>query len=209
MGNIRLYSFDEYLDKVKSFHGSDAPGVLIGGFMVDLAYQRLSKDGLYEVICETAKCLPDAVQLLTPCTLGNQRVRVIDVGRFALTFFEKRTGVGARVYLDCNKLDDWPQIRTWFLKLTPKDDQDSTALLNEIRKSGTDICTVEEVQVVLNSVKKKKSGSVSICPSCGEAYRSNDGAICPGCRTGILPYVSLNRYTQALFPVCRNEDGIR
>ncbi|OPY65837.1 MAG: FmdE, Molybdenum formylmethanofuran dehydrogenase operon [Syntrophorhabdus sp. PtaU1.Bin050] len=198
MGNILSYGFDEYISMVKSFHGSDAPGVLIGGFMVDLAYQHLPEGGLYEVICETAKCLPDAVQLLTPCTLGNQRIRVIDVGRFALTFYEKRTGVGVRVYIDCNKLDIWPDIKGWYLKLTPKNAQNHMVLLCQIRKAGTDICSVEKAQVDISTLKKKRSGLISICPSCGEAYRSTDGVICPACKGGVLPYVTTNRQKSAL-----------
>ena len=90
MERIRSYSFDEYLGMVKSFHGSAAPGVLIGGFMVDLAYQHLPVGGLYEAICETAECLPDAVQLLTQCTLGNKRLTVIDEKRYTLIFYEKK-----------------------------------------------------------------------------------------------------------------------
>jgi len=35
--DICAYSFEEYLNMVKSFHGSLAPGLVIGGFMVDLA----------------------------------------------------------------------------------------------------------------------------------------------------------------------------
>ncbi len=192
MSSILSHSFDEYVSMVKSFHGSDAPGVLIGGFMVDLAYQHLPEGGLYEVVCETAKCLPDAAQLLTPCTIGNQRIRILDVGRYALTFYEKRTGAGVRVYLDCNKLERWPEIKGWYLKLTPKEAQDSAALQSQIRKAGSDICGIEEVQVAAGFLKKHKSGSIAICPSCDEAYRSIDGAICPACKGAVLPYASAN-----------------
>jgi formylmethanofuran dehydrogenase subunit E len=71
---------------VESFHGIAAPGVIIGGFMVDLASGSLRRNALHNVICETAKCLPDAVQLLTPCSIGNRWLKIIDVGRYALTF---------------------------------------------------------------------------------------------------------------------------
>jgi formylmethanofuran dehydrogenase subunit E len=188
MPNVLSYSFDEYLNIVSSFHGSPAPGVLIGGFMVDCAYRHLPEGGLYDVICETAKCLPDAVQLLTPCSIGNQWLRIIDVGRYALTFYEKRTGAGIRVYLDWNLLDKWPAIKGWYLKLTPKEAQDKDLILREIREAGVDLCGVEEVKVLLGSEKKRKSSPISICPSCGEAYKIQDGAICPACKGGVLPY---------------------
>jgi formylmethanofuran dehydrogenase subunit E len=195
MPNVLSYSFDEYAKIVSSFHGSAAPGVLIGGFMVDCAYRHLPEGGLYDVICETAKCLPDAVQLLTPCSIGNQWLRIIDVGRYALTFYDKTSGEGIRVFLDWNLLDRWPAIKGWYLKLTPKDAQDKDSILSEIREAGIALCGIEEVRVLLDSEKKRKSSSISICPSCEEAYKTQDGAICPACKGGLLPYSRIERET--------------
>ena len=188
MSDVLSHSFDEYVKMVTSFHGYPAPGVLIGGFMIDLAYRELPKDGLYEVICETAKCLPDAIQLLTPCSTGNQRLKVADVGRYAFTFYEKRSGEGVRVYLDWSHLDEWPEIKGWFLKLTPKEAQDEDTLIREIKEAGSDICSMEKVKVILDLLNKPKKSSISICPSCDEAYRTADGALCPACKGNVLPY---------------------
>jgi formylmethanofuran dehydrogenase subunit E len=188
MPNILSYSFDEYVKMVTSFHGNPAPGVIIGGFMIDLAYRNLPEDGLYDVICETAKCLPDAVQLLTPCSIGNQWLKIIDVGRIAYTFYDKRSGEGVRVYLDWNLLEKWPEIKGWYLKLTPKAEQDRAVLFREIEEAGSDLCSIEKVQVMLAPRNKKKSSSISICPSCDEAYRTSDGAVCPACKGDALPY---------------------
>jgi formylmethanofuran dehydrogenase subunit E len=194
MQTIRAYTFDEYAAIVHSFHGNAAPGVMIGGFMIDLAYRHLPSEGLFDVICETARCLPDAVQILTPCSIGNRWLRIIDTSRYALTFYEKRTGAGVRVYLDCGKLNPWPEIKGWYLKLTPKEAQDAESLLNQIREAGTDICSIDEVQVSLDFFGKKKNEPVAVCPACKEAYRSGDGAaVCPACRGGLLPYPSGHR----------------
>jgi len=193
MSSILSHSIDEYIKMVTSFHGYPAPGVLIGGFMVDLAYTKLPKDGLYEVICETAKCLPDAIQLLTPCSTGNQRLKVIDTGRYAFTLYEKRSGEGVRVYLDWTLLDEWPEIKGWFLKLTPKEAQDEGVLIREIKEAGSDICGMEKVQVKLDSLNKRKKSSISICPSCNEAYRTSDGALCPACKGSVLPYGRMSK----------------
>ena len=59
---------------------------------------------LFDAICETRNCLPDAVQLLTPCTIGNGWLKVVNVGRFALTLYDKYQGEGVRVYLDPAKV---------------------------------------------------------------------------------------------------------
>jgi hypothetical protein len=39
--NIGPYSYEEYLSAVKSFHGYAAPGLMLGGFMVDLALSHM------------------------------------------------------------------------------------------------------------------------------------------------------------------------
>jgi formylmethanofuran dehydrogenase subunit E len=189
--NILCFTFEEYAAMVESFHGIAAPGVIIGGFMVDLASGSLRRNALHNVICETAKCLPDAVQLLTPCSIGNRWLKIIDVGRYALTFYEKHTGQGIRVYLDYRKTEPWPEIRDWYLQLKPKDMQDDQLLLSQIGEAGTGLFGTEKVAVNLTLVtEKKSSGSISICPSCDEAYRATDGAMCPACRGGRLPYAS-------------------
>ncbi len=95
----RGYSFNEFLKLIESFHGYPAPGVLIGAKMVDIAMRRMPAGVLFDVVCESSKCLPDAVQLLTPCTLGNGWLRVQPLGRYALTLFGKRNGRGIRVFL--------------------------------------------------------------------------------------------------------------
>jgi len=165
--NIGPYSFDEYIHLVKSFHGHVAPGMIIGGFMVDKALNNRPEGEFFDALCETASCLPDAVQLLTPCTVGNGWLRIVNVGRYAVTLYEKYGGKGVRVYLDAATLDPWPNIREWFLKLKPKKEQDSKALYEEIRKAGTDICRVQSVHIQPRFIGKHSKGSITICPLCG------------------------------------------
>ena len=185
---IGEYSFEDFCEKVRRFHGSAAPGVLIGGYMVELARRSLPAGVLFEAICETRVCLPDAVQLLTPCTLGNGRVRVIHVGRFALTLYDKATGAGARAFVDAGRLSAWPELRAWFMKEKPKARQDGGLLLSEIRRAGDGILGVRPVMVDLNRLGIKKIGPVMLCPACGEAYPASDGEVCGGC-IGKLPYI--------------------
>lgn len=109
--NICTYSYEEYLQLVKSFHGTLAPGLLIGGFMVDLAMKHLPEGELFDAVCETPVCLPDAVQILTPCTIGNGWLSIVPFGKFAVTLYEKYSGKGVRVFLDTKKLEVWPEVR--------------------------------------------------------------------------------------------------
>lgn len=185
---IGPYSFEQYCEKIVDFHGGLAPGVVIGGFMVDLATRILPMGILYDVICETASCLPDAVQILTPCSIGNQWMKIIDVGRYALTCYDKETGKGVRVHLAPERLERWPAIKEWFLKLKPKEEQDGQRLLSQIEEAGTDILGIEQINVAVELMAKRHKKSVSICPLCNEAYPSDDGAICLACKEECLPY---------------------
>src|SRR4030042_909993 len=122
---IRKYSFDEFVECAKSFHGYAAPGVVLGGVMVELAYQNLPAAGLFDAICETRRCLPDSVQLLTPCTVGNGWLKIMDSGRFALTIYDKQTGDGIRVFVDSARIQPWEHIRDWVFKLKSKSETDN------------------------------------------------------------------------------------
>jgi len=185
--NICKYSYEEYLDMVKSFHGNLAPGLVIGGFMVDLAMKNLPEGEFYDAICETPVCLPDAVQLLTPCTIGNGWLSIVPFGRFAITLYEKNTGEGVRVYLDTEKLNNWPEVRDWYLKKKKKSEQDAELLFAQIKEAGQDLLSVQRVQVDPEKVRRKKTGPVGFCPVCGEAYPLRDGNSCRNCQ-GETPY---------------------
>jgi hypothetical protein len=61
----------DYLIRMEEFHGFRSPGLLPGGIMVDMSLKELGTTPYLNVVTETVVCLPDAVQLLTPCTIGN------------------------------------------------------------------------------------------------------------------------------------------
>jgi len=185
--NIGPYSFQEFKDKAAAFHGYPAPGLLIGGYMVELARRQLPEGTLFEAVVETPKCLPDAVQILTPCTVGNGWVRVLNLGRYAVALYDKFTGAGFRVWLDVDKMAAYPEISSWFLKLKAKADQDTDRLFAEIEAAGEDICSLSPIQMLDRSRKHKGMGRVALCPICAEPYPAPDGAICRGCQ-GEAPY---------------------
>jgi hypothetical protein len=87
--------------------------MVTGGFTIDLARRNLPEGAFLDAISEASSYLPDTIQLLTPCTIGNGWLRVVDTGRFALALFEKYGGV---------------------LKLTPKREQDTKRLLRSCRR---------------------------------------------------------------------------
>ena len=148
--------------------------------MVEVARRQLPAEVLFDAICETRNCLPDAVQILTPCTIGNGWLKVVNVGRFALTLYDKFQGEGVRVFLDPAKTADWPEINAWYLKLTPKKEQDSERLLAEIRQAGPEILGWQRVTIRPQFLGRRRRGRIVICPLCREAYPAEDGGICSG-----------------------------
>jgi formylmethanofuran dehydrogenase subunit E len=184
---IGRYSVEEFAELVRSFHGDAAPGVILGGFMVDAALRRVPEGRLHDAVCETVRCLPDAIQLLTACTVGNGWLKVLNLGRFALTLYDKFEGNGIRVFVDSEKIRAWPEINDWYYKRKKKAEQDLERLLEEIKAAGAEICGFESVQVNGRLLMKEERGGMATCPQCGEGYPLRDGAFCRACQ-GETPY---------------------
>jgi formylmethanofuran dehydrogenase subunit E len=188
MNEKSSFELEKYLHLVQSFHGHVAPGVVIGGFMVHLARVRLPEDVLFKAICETPSCLPDAIQLLTSCTVGNDRLKIFNLGRYALSLYDREKGDGVRVFLLPQKIDENSEIKGWFFKLKPKSEQNMDLLLAQIKEAGATLCGIHPVQVRPELLKKEKRGEIVICPYCQEAYPAKDGEVCRGCQ-GQSPYI--------------------
>jgi formylmethanofuran dehydrogenase subunit E len=186
--SIGQYSFEEYLNVVRSFHGYTAPGLVAGGFMVDLALSRMPVGVLFEAVSETRNCLPDAVQLLTPCTVGNGWLKIINLGRFALSLYDKHSGKGVRVFVDAQKVRAWPEVEAWLFKLKPKREQDGQLLVEQIRQAGPELYGIKTVLVQPQFLGKRRRGGIGCCNLCGEPYPIDDGAICRAC-AGETPYL--------------------
>lgn len=184
---IGPYSFEAFLAIAAAFHGTASPGLMVGGFMVDAARKDLPKDILYDAVVETQKCLPDAIQLLTPPSYGNGWMRVVNLGRFALSLYDKRTGHGFRAWIEPSALSQWPEIHTWYFKTRCKKDQDNARLFAAIKQAGRNICQVAPIHIQPAFLIKKPMGTIGICPVCGEGYPLDDGPVCRGC-AGQAPY---------------------
>lgn len=187
------FSYEESLALIRDFHGHTAPGLVIGTKMVALAMQQIAEDVLFDAICETRSCLPDALQILTLCTIGNGWLKIKDVGRFAITLYDKFEGDGVRVFIDPQKLKQWPEFYDWFYKRKSKEDQDFDLLMREIRDAGDTVLSLNNVRIQPQYLVKQSKGKICTCPRCGEAYPVLHGSICGGCR-GELPYETVNAF---------------
>ena len=159
------------IQQLSAFHTYPAPGVLIGAFMVDYALELLgvSPDMKLYGVCETPKCLPDALQVMAHCTTGNNRLRVVPIGKFAITLnapTDDESAEAVRVYVDLEKLKKYPTVDTWYANSPAYDKHTMKGLLqDEIFRAGRAILSHERVRVIVTRKKKWKSVT---CPCCGE-----------------------------------------
>ena len=183
------FSFEGYIKEAEAFHGLAAPGLLVGGFMVRKAMKHFPPGVLYEVLCETSKCLPDAIQLLTPCTIGNGRLKIISLGRFALSLFNKDTGAGVRVFPNPAKIESWPELNAWYMKLKTKHEQDLSLLISQIKQAGEEILAQQRIRIKPEVYRKISRGPMALCPVCRETFPAATGRSCLACQ-GENPYVA-------------------
>ncbi len=179
--NVCGRSLEDFLDTIEKFHGWKAPGLVIGGFMVDWA-QELTGPGVEaDAFVETRHCLPDAIQLFTPCTYGNGWMKVLDWDKFALSLYDKKTLDGVRVWLDLEKTRSYPNIYNWYMRLVPKKSLPLEVLLKDILAAGRALLSSSPVQITQMHGKQKK-GEIAVCSGCGEAYPTKQGARCYSCQ---------------------------
>ncbi len=112
----------------------------------------------------------------------------MNLGRYAMTIYDKQTGEGIRVFLDPAKIEAWSEIKNWFFKLKPKKEQDDQLLIRQIKEAGASICGIQHVRVAGRVLEKRHRASFAVCPRCKESYPVGDGALCLGCQD-TAPYV--------------------
>lgn len=174
--------FSDFLVQMEEFHGYRSPGILVGGLMLDVALREMKPTPFLNVVTETVVCLPDAVQLLTPCTFGNGFLQVLDWGKFALTCYDRETLSGVRVWLNAEALIDYPLIHNWFHRSTRNNEKPPFEVLSEeiLRTEGR---IINHVPVRLHRpLKDSRRVPTGPCPNCGEYYPLRLGSVCTACQ---------------------------
>lgn len=174
--------FEEYLIAMEEFHGARSPGMLVGGLMIDLALRELGPSPYLNVVTETRLCVSDAVQLATPCTMGNGYLQVLNWGIFAITAYDRKTLDGVRVGLDYERMKQYPMINSWFDRSARAGEMpvfDDIAV--EALEAGEKILISRKVKVK-QALKETKRFETGYCPDCGDSYPLNHGAKCPACQ---------------------------
>jgi len=175
----------EYFRRCIDFHGYAAPGMLIGVFMVDYALEVLGKaptDKIF-VTSETHKCLPDPPQVIMHATAGNHRLRILPIGKFALSmtpFTSEENARGIRIYLDREKLGRYPAAALWYDNSPGFKGSMKRQVIDEILAAGRDILSVECIRMKVSRKQKWRSAR---CLKCGEPVPEDlmEQGLCAGC----------------------------
>jgi len=155
--------------------------------MVSLAMAHLPEKTLFDAVSETRSCLPDAVQILTLCTVGNNWLKIMDSGRYALALYDKTTGKGVRVGIDSQEVKKWPELFAWLYKTKAKHEQDSAALYRDIQSAADQILNSSCITIHPRHLTKISKGPIDTCPGCEEAFPVKHGTVCRVCQ-GETPY---------------------
>ena len=60
--SIGSRTHEEFMEEARAFHGYPAPGLIIGGYMVELAKRHMPEGVLYDAVSERPTAFP------TPCS---------------------------------------------------------------------------------------------------------------------------------------------
>lgn len=150
-------------------HGHLAPGIALGIRMSSIALEKLgAARGNRKLIAvsETYRCLADAMQAATGCTLGHGNAFVHDYGKLALTLGRVDTKNGIRVTLKKDTYTHSPLMKKWMMregKLTHAEEEELGKQLLNLEEGYFEIRGVK-----LNINTKFDSSKISACKKCGD-----------------------------------------
>jgi len=93
---------DILLRKAKEFHGDMCAGIILGTRMTiaglrELGMNPMEKNRNLIVYVEIDRCIADAIQAITGCSLGHRTLKYKPFGKFAATYIDIGTGKAVRV----------------------------------------------------------------------------------------------------------------
>ncbi|MBP2144264.1 formylmethanofuran dehydrogenase subunit E [Methanococcus voltae] len=176
---------DEYIEQIKKvfdFHGHISTGAFIGLQMYRIAKREMNlEDGeTVYVMCECKNCMPDPFQILAGATIGNNKLKIYNIGKMAATFNTFGTVgdnvKGLRIILDANKMQDYPKLYNWYMNIEKVPHTDA---IFDLIKAGDSVYSWEYVDV---EVPPKNKKDVKLCEVCKESFISYNGSpICETC----------------------------
>ncbi|MEN6290566.1 MAG: FmdE family protein [Methanobacterium sp.] len=176
-----MNDYEVLLNRAKDLHGAVCPGVIMGTRMSIAAMKKLKMDPLEPnenliVTVETDRCMPDAIQAITGCTVGRRTLKCRDYGKFVATFVDMTTGEAVRVSAKDDLVDSTPGLWTWFKNVAELAREKNMPKVMEEKKSAIkklsempdeDLLSLVELQIDDTEIPGIPQHIVT-CSVCGE-----------------------------------------
>jgi formylmethanofuran dehydrogenase subunit E len=176
-----MSEFEKYVKKVGAHHGHICFGIAMGTKMTLAAMKHLELDPHVKnknliVYAEIDRCMTDAIQVITGCTLGHRTLKYVDYGKFAATFVNLTTGKAVRA-----------TIRESFeIKGSPEEVVDKME-----RTPESQIVNIQKVEVTIPETDlpgfPKKRANCSVCGERimdGREVYLEEQVLCRACANG-------------------------
>ncbi len=176
-----MTKFETYVKKVGEYHGHVCFGIAMGTKMTLAAMRHLGLDPAVRnknliVYAEIDRCMTDAIQVISGCTLGHRTLKHVDYGKFAATFVNLTTGKAVRAtILESCEIKGSPEEVVAKMAASPEHE---VVNLQEVKM------TIAEVD--LPGLPKKREN----CAVCGERIMDgreviiNQKILCRACANG-------------------------
>lgn len=97
-----MTDLDILLAKAKEFHGDLCAGIVLGTRMTLIGMREIGLNPMERsknliVYVEIDRCIADAIQAITGCSLGHRSLKYLPYGKFAATYINLKTGKAVRV----------------------------------------------------------------------------------------------------------------
>ena len=157
-----INDYDEQLEKSREFHGHLCGGIAIGTKLAMYGLELLGMELNQRhrnliVFVEIDRCMSDAVQSVTGCSMGKRTLKQMYYGKFAATFYNQDTGEALRISdADANK------------KSKVKETKEE--MIERVRKTpAEELFKVNKVKIELSTSEMPgKPHTTAFCSICGE-----------------------------------------
>lgn len=173
-----MNEFERYFQEAANYHGHACAGIALGTKITLAAMHYLGLDPAQKnknliVFVEVDRCMADAVQLITRCTLGHRSLKYVDYGKFAASFVDTASGKAVRA-----------TIQEWFESKGPI--AEVAAKIAEIPDKEMVILEDIRIEIAPNAMPGKALQRC-YCQKCGERVmdgrevRKDGQILCRGC----------------------------
>lgn len=159
----------DIIELAVKLHGHLAPGIALGLRMSEIAMEKLDvKRGYKRLIgiSETSRCLADAMQAATGCTLGHGSAFVEDYGKLALTISNTATSQGVRIALINNAHELSPLMEKWMMRLGKLSHAEEDELGYQLLEMDERYLNIRDV--VVDMGQDFESSGIVECTQCGD-----------------------------------------